>query len=85
MFIIMNTVARTVENERIHLYLHLRYVKRPAKIAKNEYHRRVSPIVLKGGRSRLIHRPAMNEASTASDAKAHMIAPLRLRRYRRDD
>ena len=31
----------------------------PAKGRKNEYHRRVSPIVRNGGRSRLIHMATM--------------------------
>ena len=35
--------------------------------AKNEYHKRVSPIVLNGGLPRLIHNPAMNAARTITE------------------
>ena len=53
----MNTVARTVEKDNIHLYFHLIYVNSPDSNAKKEYQRRVSPIVLRGGLPRLVHRP----------------------------
>ena len=81
----MNTVARTVEYERIHLYLHLTYVKRPAINAKNEYHSLVSPMVRKGGLSRVSHMPIMNEARTATAAPVKEIAIVRRRLYRTDD
>ena len=74
----MKTVARTVEKDRIHLYLHLIYVNSPETKAKNEYHRRVSPIVRKGGLPRLVHNSTMNEARTRSDADPHADAIRRL-------
>ena len=77
----MKTVARTVENDRIHLYLHLRYVSRPARRAKNEYHSLVSPIVLIGGRSSDIHRPTMNAVNAAKAPNAIPRASVRRRRY----
>lgn len=46
--------------------------------AKKEYQRRVSPIVLRGGRSRLIHKRAMKEASESRDAVLKVTASLRL-------
>ena len=55
----MNTRAIIVLNESIHLYLHLLYTIIPATGMKNEYQRRVSPIVLSGGLSREIHIPSM--------------------------
>lgn len=81
----MKTVARTVENDSIHLYLQRRYVNNPAKSAKKEYHRRVSPIVLKGGLSRSIHKRAMKVAITTRADEAKKTAKARRRRYRRDD
>ena len=51
----MNTSAKIVENESIHLYLQRLYTMSPASGRKNEYQRRVSPIVLNGGRSKEIH------------------------------
>ena len=78
MFIIMNTVASTVEKDRIHLYLHRRYVNSPATRAKKEYHSRVSPIVRKGGRPRVIHNPAMKNANTAAEAAAVPMAAFLL-------
>lgn len=84
MFIMMKTVARTVEKDRIHLKRHLIYVNKPAKRAKNEYHRRVSPIVLSGGLSRPIHISMMNAAIDASEAEAEETAAV-LRRLYRDD
>jgi hypothetical protein len=84
MFIMMKTVARTVGKDRIHLKRHLIYVNKPAKRAKNEYHRRVSPIVLSGGLSRPIHISMMNAAIDASEAEAEETAAV-LRRLYRDD
>ena len=80
MFITMNTVARTVENDRIHLKRHHIYVKRPESRAKNEYHSLVSPIVFKGGRPRLTHRRTMNAAMIRMESELNEIAhPLRCR------
>ena len=76
---IINTVARTVEYERIHLYRHLIYVKRPAIIAKKEYQSLVSPIVRRGGLSNVSHKPAMNEARTTTAAVAKEIEIVRRR------
>jgi hypothetical protein len=81
----MKTVASIVEKDMIHLYLHLRYVSRPARMAKNEYHSLVSPIVLIGGRSRDIHKPAMNAVNTAKAPKAIASASERRRRYFSDE
>ena len=61
----MKTAASTVEKDSTQSYFHLAYVKMPAIITKKEYHRRVSPKVLKGGREREIHNEAMNEANTS--------------------
>ena len=76
MFINMNTVARTVENESIHLYFQRTYVNNPATKAKNEYHRRVSPIVFKGGRSRLSQSPEMNTARIINERNDKVMAVL---------
>lgn len=73
----MNTEESTVEKDRIHLYLHLTYVKRPAATAKKEYHNLVSPIVLSGGRSSDIHNKTMNKARTADEADVNPTAVLR--------
>ncbi|EXY14897.1 hypothetical protein M083_0390 [Bacteroides fragilis str. 3986 T(B)9] len=40
----------------------------PAKGKKKEYHKRVSPIVRIGGRSREIHIPRMKAKKTANPA-----------------
>jgi hypothetical protein len=67
----IKTTDISVLNERIHLYRHLTYTAIPASERKNEYHRRVSPIVRIGGRSRAIHIPiikAINTAEPAADA-----------------
>ena len=81
----MKTVASTVEKDRIHLNLHHAYVRRPESRAKNEYQSLVSPIVLSGGRPKLIQRSTMNEASTRIEATLREIAhPLRWR-YLMDD
>ena len=61
----MNTAESTAEKDSTQSYFHLAYVKMPAIITKKEYHRRVSPKVLKGGREREIHNEAMNEANTS--------------------
>ena len=61
----MNTAESTAEKDGTQSYFHLAYVKSPANITKKEYHRRVSPKVLKGGRSNEIHNPAMKEANTS--------------------
>jgi hypothetical protein len=63
----MNTEASTVEKERIHLYLHLKYVKSPETRTKKEYHSLVSPIVFKGGLSRRIQRSTINDEKTRMD------------------
>ena len=81
MLIIMNTVARTVENERIQRYRHRRYVNRPAASAKNEYQRRVSPIVLNGGLSRLSHKPAMKTERTSKAEDDNTTAAVRQLRF----
>jgi hypothetical protein len=59
----MNTDDRMVENETIHLYRHLAYVARPATDAKKEYHNLVSPVVRRGGLSRVHHNPIINARS----------------------
>ena len=68
----MNTMASTVEKGIIQRYCQRQYVNSPATKRKKEYHRRVSPIVRKGGRSRVVHNMAMNPAIAimASDIKA---------------
>lgn len=81
----MNTVANIVEKESIHLYRHMQYVKRPDRSAKKEYHSLVSPIVLKGGRSRLNHINTMKVAITSIDAVLRKIAILRLFLYLNED
>jgi len=58
----MKTKDMTVVRERIHLYLQRMYVTRPARVRKREYHRRVSPMVTRGGRSREIQNPVIKEA-----------------------
>ena len=60
-------------------------MKRPAKRAKNEYHRRVSPIVLKGGLSSPVQRQIMKAARAANDADANDTAIVLRRRYLSDD
>ena len=85
MLMIINTVARTVEYDNIHLYRQRRYVKRPEINAKKEYHRRVSPIVHIGGLSKLIHKPMMNAARTATAALLNMMARPRRRLYLNED
>ena len=55
----MNTVASTVEKGIIQRYCQRQYVNSPATKRKKEYHRRVSPIVRKGGRSRVVHSMPM--------------------------
>lgn len=60
-------------------------MKRPAKSAKKEYHRRVSPIVLKGGLSSPAQRHIMKAARAASDADANDTAIVLRRRYLSDD
>jgi hypothetical protein len=46
--------------------------------AKNEYQSRVSPIVLKGGRSRIIHSIPMNPAKASDAVTDNPMASLRL-------
>lgn len=72
----MKTVARTVENGRIHLYFHLMYVNSPDMNAKKEYHNRVSPIVLKGGLPKLVHNPVIKAASTTTEPAEKQIASI---------
>lgn len=45
----------------------------PATGRKNEYHKRVSPIVRSGGRSNDIHMPTMKAMNIASPATVHPI------------
>jgi hypothetical protein len=56
----------------IHLYFQREYVNNPAIRMKKEYHKRVSPIVLIGGRSRVAHSIAIKPpiARMASDIVA---------------
>lgn len=76
----MNTVASTVEKGIIQRYCQRQYVNSPATKRKKEYHRRVSPMVRKGGRSRVVHNMAMNPAmpKMASSIKttAKMLRPF---------
>jgi hypothetical protein len=53
-------------------------VNRPAIPAKKEYHRRVSPIVLNGGRPRLIHSKPINPAKDMDATAAAATARMRL-------
>ena len=62
----MNTSDRMVEKVRIHLYFQREYTISPASGRKNEYHRRVSPIVLSGGRSSEIHIATIKLKNTNS-------------------
>lgn len=48
------------------------YVASPAIVAKKEYHSRVSPVVLSGGRSRVIQSPVMKASSI--NAETHEAA-----------
>ena len=75
----MNTVDSIVENESIHLYFHLMYVNSPAIVAKNEYHSLVSPMVLRGGRPRVIQRPQMKPAIVKAERTDVRHAALRRR------
>ena len=50
---------------------------RPAMITKKEYQSRVSPIVLRGGRSRECHMPPIKNISTQAAAIAMQIAHTR--------
>ena len=60
---------------RIHLYFQRTYVIKPANGRKKEYHRRVSPIVRIGGRSREIHIPKIKLKKMTSPNKVN---PYRL-------
>ena len=53
----------------------------PTMGRKNEYHRRVSPIVRRGGRSSDIHMPTINEKNTARPAMVMSRAMTRLPRH----
>lgn len=77
----MKTVASNVENERIHLYLHLIYVKSPDRSAKKEYHSLVSPIVLNGGRFSPHQNRVMKEARIKTERIPNNMATLRLFLY----
>ena len=44
---------------------------------KKEYHRRVSPMVRKGGRSKLIHIPTINTKKIAEPIPDKLKAPVR--------
>jgi hypothetical protein len=72
----IKTVDKRAEKDKIHLYFHLRYVKSPETIAKNEYHKRVSPIVRIGGRSKEIHIPTINIEKTPSEIRVDVNAPI---------
>jgi hypothetical protein len=61
----INTTDISVLNESIHLYRHLTYTTIPASDRKNEYHKRVSPIVRSGGRSSESHIPTMKAKNIA--------------------
>ena len=80
MLITMNTVAISVEKESIQRNLQRKYVKSPAKSIKSEYHRRVSPMVRNGGRSRVIHSEAMKSTKRAIAVALHAMAMLLLSR-----
>ena len=73
----MNTEESIVENDRIQLYFHLRYVNSPDIPAKNEYHNLVSPIVRKGGRFNDIHIPQINAANMIIDRAEKNTADFR--------
>ena len=62
----MNTTDKSVEKESIHLYFQRKKTISPAKGRKNEYQRRVSPIVLSGGRSNDTHINRMKAKNTNS-------------------
>ena len=51
---------------RIHLYFQRIYVINPANGRKKEYHKRVSPIVRIGGRSKETHMPRIKQKNTAN-------------------
>ena len=55
----MKTPASIVENSIIQRYFQREYVNKPATRRKKEYHRRVSPIVLIGGRSSVVQSIAI--------------------------
>jgi hypothetical protein len=81
----IKTVERTVENERIHLYLHLKYVNSPEIPAKKEYQSLVSPIVFIGGRPNVIHNPTMKARRIRDEDAAQHIAPFLLPQKARID
>ena len=63
---------------RIHLYFQRTYVIKPANGRKKEYHRRVSPIVRIGGRSREIHIPRIKLKKMSQPQQGKSIGPYRL-------
>ena len=69
----MKTSARMVEKESIQRYRHRLQVMMPATGRKNEYQRRVSPMVRKGGRSRLIQRPQMKAKKRAIPSSVKVV------------
>ena len=72
----MNTPASTVENNMIHLYFQREYVNNPAIRMKKEYHKRVSPIVLIGGRSRVAHSMAIKPPIARMESNMVAIATV---------
>lgn len=62
---------RTVLKVSIHLYFQRAYVMIPAKGKKNEYHRRVSPMVRMGGRSSEIHMLTIKAKNTSNPVIVH--------------
>ena len=73
-----NTVDNKVENDNIQRYFHRIYVRSQAIPMKNEYHKRVSPIVRKGGRCRYSHNPAIKMPNTIITAMVKPTAILLL-------
>ena len=74
----INTVARSVEKESIHRNCQRAKVKSPAISRNSEYHKRVSPMVRSGGRSRVIHSVAIKSTKMRIAVPLQAIAmPLR--------
>ena len=69
------TIDMTLLKDSIHLYLQRAYTATPATERKNEYHRRVSPIVRMGGRSSDTHIPMMKARNTAEPQSDTATAP----------
>ena len=62
MFIMVKTVAKRAEKNKIHLYRQRRNVASPQMLMKKAYHNLVSPMVRSGGRCRPAHNPIMKAA-----------------------